>query len=1037
MGAAADVIGCTFKGNYQGLRIANSNEVGDVGSNAMIKDCEFLENKGSTLILYASSDNDSTVTNCVFKDNTIAKQDSNNKGIISLEEVEHYGKNPRFSGGNTVFKDCIITGNSGGLYTVIAQAGEKRFENCLIEGNTADITAGIYANPFCELHLKDTVIKGNHSYGKESWSCGGVTMDASTYIQISISFSGGDVLNPGDDDETNLGYFRSKLIMEGGAIYNNTNDREGGAQDLYVDDEKSLITMPDVKDMKDGDMDFSDAGWTDENHGAIIGTQRNLSEIFIDPVNGDDENAGHLNEPVKTMGRVFELIEKYSNCNTVKVINPVEFPEEQTLDFGGFGKDISLVREKSNRNEVLKVNSGAKLKLRNVKVDGLERAADKALIRVDKDAALDIDGTVTITNGGRDSLKGLGKNDKYERKMSNDGGAIYSKGEVLMDGSTISNNYALRGGGILMDGPDASLTMKSGSIKSNTALPRVYLHDDGTVMSAAEKQAMDRQNGSKAEVPEIEYGENVAATDYKDSYGGGVALINGAAMSMDSGSIVNDNKAWHSGGGIAVGGQYIWNGGSTGSFTMSGGNIDNNEAIGAGGGLFIQCEAVGTITGGSICNNTARGNKSPYAGGGIYVNGYHKSDGKVKNGVLNIYNVEFAYNSADEEGGAMAWCGVGSGGISEVNGVVIHDNSAKAKTEKYRMYGEGSPMHDYDPMACDVLISDLYFCHTGNDKNGDALWSIRKMSPSERSETFTAERMINGASFDWQEVTPENPEGVPADPEQLRNNTRMLRLKTGNVSKQDIDESSKDAKVRVNNNSSGTSGGGLGSNGEINISSKQTYIDISVEKKWEDKGHEGERPESVKVQLLRDGEVIDSKMIKPDEKGDWKAVFEELPKYKFEGEGKEPKGTYEYSVREDVTYAPSGGKAIKDVYETTVKNDGNEYVITNKYKEEPPKEDKPDEPKNPDKPDESLETENPDKPSRPNNPAEKEDVTTAAKPNNPGTVVKSEKPDSKVRTSDVKSGDDSHAGIIAAAGAVALAAIVLALFTGRKRRNDK
>lgn len=89
--------------------------------------------------------------------------------------------------------------------------------------------------------------------------------------------------------------------------------------------------------------------------------------------------------------------------------------------------------------------------------------------------------------------------------------------------------------------------------------------------------------------------------------GGGIAISPNATVTMRNGSI-EGNSVVHTGGGVAVAG------GSSSTFTMTGGTIRNNMAD-RGGGVFVNATAVGafTMTGGSITDNRAVGN-----GGGIY-----------------------------------------------------------------------------------------------------------------------------------------------------------------------------------------------------------------------------------------------------------------------------------------------------------------------------------------------------------------------------------------------------------------------------------
>ncbi len=97
----------------------------------------------------------------------------------------------------------------------------------------------------------------------------------------------------------------------------------------------------------------------------------------------------------------------------------------------------------------------------------------------------------------------------------------------------------------------------------------------------------------------------------------------------------------------------------------------------------------------------------------------------------------------------------------------------------------------------------------------------------------------------------------------------------------------------------------------FNITNKHVpaTTEVSGKKTWDDnKNQDGMRPSEIKVKLLADGEVKDTKTV--TEKDDWKYSFEDLPKYK---EGVE----IEYTISED------------PVENYTTKVDG--YNITNTH----------------------------------------------------------------------------------------------------------
>ena len=56
---------------------------------------------------------------------------------------------------------------------------------------------------------------------------------------------------------------------------------------------------------------------------------------------------------------------------------------------------------------------------------------------------------------------------------------------------------------------------------------------------------------------------------------------------------------------------------------------------------------------------------------------------------------------------------------------------------------------------------------------------------------------------------------------------------------------------------------------------------MSGTKTWDDNNNQdGKRPAQITVKLLADGIEVDRSIIKPDENGEWKDSFRDLPKYR-------------------------------------------------------------------------------------------------------------------------------------------------------------
>jgi len=109
-------------------------------------------------------------------------------------------------------------------------------------------------------------------------------------------------------------------------------------------------------------------------------------------------------------------------------------------------------------------------------------------------------------------------------------------------------------------------------------------------------------------------------TNNRASVGGGIAFSGiDSIFAMTGGSITNNfstnPNANQGGGGISVGASGV-------HITMSGGTISGNTAAMSGGGIAMSSDNMHlTINGGTITGNTAYGNSAGNGGGGIFING--------------------------------------------------------------------------------------------------------------------------------------------------------------------------------------------------------------------------------------------------------------------------------------------------------------------------------------------------------------------------------------------------------------------------------
>ncbi|GBF05356.1 hypothetical protein DAERI_040116 [Deinococcus aerius] len=229
------------------------------------------------------------------------------------------------------------------------------------------------------------------------------------------------------------------------------------------------------------------------------------------------------------------------------------------------------------------------------------------------------------------------------------GGNLINRGNLTLDGTTVTGGKAMNGGGIYNDA-GASLTLRDVTVTANEAF---------------------------APTPDLE----------NESTGSGGGVANRGTLTVESGTL-RDNTAYYTGGGIRNTGTLNMRGGhvdgnrctfafsaqdnvfsgcsgggivSTGPVTMTGGTVNGNTSTLVGGGLFVF-QAPLTLSGGEISGNTTgRG------GGGVMVN----------TGTLDLTGGTISNNKATREGG-------GGGGVlvykttMNFSGGVIRGNSAEA-----------------------------------------------------------------------------------------------------------------------------------------------------------------------------------------------------------------------------------------------------------------------------------------------------------------------------------------------------------------------
>ena len=437
----------------------------------------------------------------------------------------------------------------------------------------------------------------------------------------------------------------------------------------------------------------------------------------------------------------------------------------------------------------------------------------------------------------------------------------------IEDNAILTNNsntkstgtYYVSGGAVYSNG---TVNMTGGEISENEALYGAGIELWGEKASMTLDGGCIKDNSTK----------DVSGTS---GAGAGIAVMNGATLTMNNGTI-SKNISKNSrgiGGGILVG-NTIFNDSIIGSsFKMNGGTISENDSMLGGGGIYVQCLSTATIDAGEITNNNTGtdallvGFEGAYGGAGIYVNGGRAG---YEDGKLYLANAYISENTAiQKEGAAIAGCG----------------------TSTVYVYADSATIYNNDGN------SEIYIDKTISTGYGTtAKASISKIAAGDGENNWT------------------NLDGEELDVETLTNLQEETKLQLLNNSAEGLDTEGKLATVKITGNTSKTRGGGIGTNGFVQIGEdKELKTEVKVTKNWEDNNDEfGLRPDSITVHLLANGEEVEQKEITKND--NWEYTFTDLAKYD-ENEEK-----IEYTITEDEV----------EEYETEI--DG--YSITNKCKKQ-------------------------------------------------------------------------------------------------------
>lgn len=572
-------------------------------------------------------------------------------------------------------------------------------------------------------------------------------------------------------------------------------------------------------------------------HGADVEWLRTNVDKTVGDKISNDPDAMTLQEAVNAMAA--GTINKIVLEKNVILDKAVNVPDGEAVKIESHGFNIYFNSTLATApTQLFEIKGDLTIDMKDGKIDGLKNI--KIIMKVNGGNLTLTDGTITgakgsvghggvvITNKGNFTMNG-GKITKNTFSMPNAGGVGLFSGKFILNDGIISANKGVNGAGVAVQttnkNVDADFIMNGGTITGNS-VSKVNLSTSG------------------------------------DAGGGGVSVYGpGSSFELKNGTIEN-NTSTMQGGGICIttiakklaDGKYSVEGMGIKSFTMSGGKIINNKALGtqsvtsgtngSGGGLYLFSENC-TISGGLIENNYARN-----LGGGIYQENYCEP--------LQIYNVAVYENEADIMGGGIWTCPRGDAKTYVNNGGAIFDNTAGDAGDDFAAINapNGSTK---STLANHTLGGGRVDWYKDGAVNVNPIWdtvgSVNKSIPRYPNTSNEPVTVIDEGS------------GLALKAVLVGDSVALAKAK---------------AEVIITGNTA-SQGGGIGSNGSLQIGTdNEGAYDINVEKIWKDVDNAALKDEEkvkVSVNLIYnyDGKdyVIDTVELNADK--EWKDSFKGIP----------------------------------------------------------------------------------------------------------------------------------------------------------------
>ena len=313
------------------------------------------------------------------------------------------------------------------------------------------------------------------------------------------------------------------------------------------------------------------------NTGMLTARWTSVSTLYV-ANNGNNNNGGYSsNNPLQYFNTAYQC----PGNITIKVLSDFEFGSSlnanlnKTVTIESYGTRKTIKRKTNYTGALINLTSG-KLTTTNIIFDGNYVDAAQALINISNATAYINENTI-VRNGITSRASGF-----ISGGINVNSSTVEINGGEILNNKTNTSGIESQGGGIRIEG--STLTLNSGKINNNETNGHgggVFVSTSTFIINGGEVSS------NKSAIQSGGIGVNCSGSN--------------SVVEMNNGKI-SYNEARSNAGGIGLT-KYTDN--CTSSFTLNGGNINNNKSGQDGGGVFTRGGASFTFNGGIISDNKA------------------------------------------------------------------------------------------------------------------------------------------------------------------------------------------------------------------------------------------------------------------------------------------------------------------------------------------------------------------------------------------------------------------------------------------------